>query len=101
MSNRAKMPSISTIVARSHPGNVIGYQNKLPWRQKSDLKRFRAITIGHVVIMGSNTFNSIGRPLPGRTNIVLTRDSSLSGGDTIQLDGDTQLRWSNSSRIPW
>jgi dihydrofolate reductase len=90
------MPSISTIVARSYPGNAIGYKNKLPWQMKSDLKRFRDITSGHVVIMGRTTFYSIGRALPNRTNIVLTRDSSLINNGTISYNEDTQLCWSNS-----
>lgn len=96
MSNRAKMPSISIIVARSHPGNVIGYRNQLPWRLKSDMKRFREITTGHVVIMGRKTFLSIGKPLPRRTNIVLTKDSSLVNDPQAGFDDETQLRWSNS-----
>ncbi len=96
MSNRARMPSLSTIVARSYPGNVIGYQNKLPWRLKSDLRRFREITTGHVVIMGSNTFRSIGRALPNRTNIVLTRDASFIDDVRVGLNDETQLCWSNT-----
>jgi dihydrofolate reductase len=96
MSNRAKMPSISTIVARSYPGNVIGYKNQLPWRLKSDLKRFREITTGHVVIMGRNTFLSIGKPLPNRTNIILTRDSSFVNDIRIGFNEETQLCWSNT-----
>jgi dihydrofolate reductase len=96
MPNRARMPSISTIVARSYPGNVIGYQSKLPWRLKSDLKRFREITTGHVVIMGRKTFFSIGKPLPNRTNIVLTKDSSFVNDTQIRFDDETQLCWSNT-----
>jgi dihydrofolate reductase len=96
MSNRAKMPSLSTIVARSYPGNVIGYKNQLPWRLKSDLKRFREITTGHVVIMGRKTFLSIGKPLPNRTNIVLTRDASLTNDSQVKSDEETQLCWSNT-----
>ena len=56
MAGRVRLPSISFIVARSYPGNVIGYKNKLPWRIKSDLKRFRRITNGHAIIMGRSTF---------------------------------------------
>jgi dihydrofolate reductase len=90
------MPSISNIVARSYPGNVIGYENKLPWRMKSDLKRFREITTGHVVIMGRTTFQSIGKALPNRTNIVLTRDPSMTNNSFLAFNEDTQLCWSNS-----
>src|SRR5882724_3180559 len=96
MSNRARMPSISFIVARSSPGNVIGYENKLPWHLKSDLKRFREITTGHVVIMGRATFESIGRPLPNRTNIVLSRNPALTNSGGINFDEGTQLTWTNT-----
>ena len=96
MSNRARMPSLSLIVARSSPGDVIGSDNKLPWRLKSDLKRFRRITTGHVVIMGRKTFESIGRPLPNRTNIVLSRNTALTNSGEIDFDGGAQLYWTNT-----
>ena len=91
MSNRARMPSISFIVARSYPGNVIGYKNKLPWHLKSDLKRFREITTGHVVLMGRTTFDSIGRALPNRTNVVLSRCSEMANNNVLRFDEGTQL----------
>ena len=53
---------------------VIGIDNRLPWRLPSDLKRFKLITMGKPLIMGRKTYESIGRPLPGRQNIVITRD---------------------------
>jgi len=53
---------------------VIGRDNALPWRLPADLKRFKAFTLGKIVLMGRKTFESIGRPLPGRDNLVLTRD---------------------------
>lgn len=62
---------ISLIVAVSRNG-VIGKKNKLPWHLSSDLKRFKEITMGKPVIMGRKTFESIGKPLPGRLNIILT-----------------------------
>src|SRR5262245_28968386 len=52
----------------------IGVDNKLPWRLSADLKRFRDLTMGHHIIVGRKTFESIGRPLPGRRMIVMTRD---------------------------
>lgn len=64
---------ISLIVALSR-NRVIGIENRLPWRLPSDLKRFKAVTLGHPVIMGRKTFESIGRLLPGRTNVILSRD---------------------------
>lgn len=71
--DRVAMPSISLIVARSVPQKIIGCDNSLPWRLPSDLKRFRALTTGHAIVMGRRTFESIGRPLPNRDNIVLSR----------------------------
>ena len=66
-------PLISLIVAMAQNG-VIGRDNSLPWRLPEDLKRFRAFTLGKPILVGRKTFESIGRPLPGRTNLVLTRD---------------------------
>jgi dihydrofolate reductase len=68
-----------TLVAAVAANGVIGRDNALPWRLPGDLKRFRALTMGHAVIMGRRTFESLGRPLPGRTNIVLSRH----GGRTL------------------
>ena len=53
---------------------VIGRDNQLPWHLPEDLKFFKAVTMGKPILMGRKTFESIGRPLPGRTNIVITRD---------------------------
>ncbi|MSQ92555.1 MAG: dihydrofolate reductase [Gammaproteobacteria bacterium] len=57
---------------------VIGRDNGLPWRLPDDLRRFKSITIGHTVLMGRRTFETIGRPLPDRRNLVLTRDRNWS-----------------------
>ena len=65
---------ISLIVAASE-NNVIGAQGDLPWRLSADLRRFKEITMGKPIVMGRKTYESIGRPLPGRRNIVLTRQS--------------------------
>ncbi len=65
------------LIAAIGENNVIGRVGQLPWRLKSDLAHFRALTIGKPVVMGRKTYESIGRPLKGRTNIVLTRDLSL------------------------
>lgn len=85
---RRTLPSLSYVVARSVPGNVIGCENKLPWRLSSDLKYFKETTKNHVVIMGRLTLESIGRPLPNRVNIVLSRERGLD-----QVDG---IVWANS-----
>lgn len=63
---------ISIIVAIGEGNRVIGDHGKLPWHIPEDLKRFKALTMGHPIVMGKNTFLSIGRALSGRTNIVLT-----------------------------
>ncbi|MGE3530134.1 MAG: dihydrofolate reductase [Methyloceanibacter sp.] len=68
------MPSASFVVARSFDQHIIGCDNALPWRLRTDLRRFRELTIGHAVIMGRKTFDSIGKPLPNRFNIVLSKD---------------------------
>jgi dihydrofolate reductase len=64
------------IVAVADNG-VIGHNGAMPWRLKSDLQRFKTLTLGKPVLMGRKTFAAIGRPLPGRTNIVVTRDGAL------------------------
>src|ERR1700744_1798582 len=66
-------PLVSMIVAMAQNG-VIGRDNSLPWRLPEDLRRFKAITWGKPLLMGRKTFESIGKPLPGRRNLVLTRD---------------------------
>ena len=65
---------INIIVAASL-NNVIGKDNKLLWRQSADLKRFKELTTGKTVVMGRKTYDSIGKPLPNRRNIVITRQS--------------------------
>lgn len=67
------MAIISFVVAMARNG-VIGKDNQLPWRLPADLRHFKTVTMGKPIIMGRKTFDSIGRPLPGRTNIVVTRD---------------------------
>lgn len=57
---------------------VIGRDNALPWRLPADLQRFKALTTGHPVVMGRKTYESLGRPLPNRTNIVVTRDRAFA-----------------------
>jgi len=68
------MPSAVSVVARSYPDRIIGIDNKLPWHLGTDLKNFKSLTQGHAIIMGRKTFESLGRPLPKRINIVLSRD---------------------------
>ena len=70
------MNSLSIIVAMAK-NRTIGINNTLPWRIPEDLKHFKALTMGHHMIMGRKTFESIGKPLPGRTTVVVSRDRSL------------------------
>ncbi len=77
--NKDRLPLI--IVAALADNRVIGDDNRLIWRLKSDLKRFRAVTMGTPMIMGRKTFDSIGKALPGRHTIVLTRDRAFLAAD--------------------
>lgn len=63
-----------TLVAAVADNGVIGRDGDIPWRIPADFAHFKALTLGHVLVMGRATYDSIGRPLPGRTTIVLTRD---------------------------
>ena len=69
--------NIALIVAISEDG-TIGDQGKIPWHIREDLQRFKRLTMGHPIIMGRKTYESIGKPLPGRTNIVLTQSASFT-----------------------
>jgi dihydrofolate reductase len=77
-------PAISMIVARSR-NHVIGRDNQMPWKISADLQFFKRVTMGHPVIMGRKTWESIGRPLPGRRNIVVSRNAnySINGGELV------------------
>lgn len=77
-------PRLTAVVAVDH-GLLIGAEGDLPWRLPGDLKRFRAVTMGHPILMGRATYASIGRPLPGRQNIVITRnrDFEAPGCDVV------------------
>lgn len=100
---RYNLSMISIIVARAKNG-VIGSQNDLPWYLPDDLKRFKELTTGHVVIMGRKTYESIlkrlGKPLPNRRNIVITRDAAFvadgaeivhSLDEALEVTGDQEV----------
>ena len=74
---------LSLIVAAAQ-NNVIGNNNQLPWHLPQDLKYFKATTLGKPIVMGRKTFESIGRPLPGRTNIVITRQQDWSAPGVLR-----------------
>src|SRR5258706_1991969 len=84
-------PEIVLIVAVADNG-VIGARGALPWRLKSDMQRFKALTIGKPVVMGRKTFASIGRPLPGRTNIVVTRGANFRAPGAVATSSFTDAR---------
>ncbi len=71
------LPRICLIAALA-ANRVIGKNNALPWRLSADLKRFKALTLGHPVVMGRKTYESIGKPLPGRRNLVVSRNRGFS-----------------------
>lgn len=72
-------PNFETVlIVACAQGGVIGVNNKLPWRLPEDLAHFKRLTTGHCIIMGRKTFESIGRPLPNRRSIVVTRDKNTS-----------------------
>jgi dihydrofolate reductase len=91
------MKLLSIIVAKSK-NDVIGNNGRLPWHLSEDLKRFKSITMGKPIIMGRVTYESIGKPLPGRENIILTRRSNyLEKGITIIHSSDEALKSARDS----
>ena len=85
-------PLVSLLVAATENG-VIGRDNGMPWHLPDDLKYFKALTLGKPVLMGRKTFDSIGKPLPGRTNLVLTRVANRAvPGAAAVPDLDAALR---------
>jgi dihydrofolate reductase len=70
-------PAISMILARSR-NHVIGKDNQMPWKISADLQFFKKVTMGYPIIMGRKTWESIGRPLPGRRNVVVSRNTNYS-----------------------
>jgi dihydrofolate reductase len=71
------------LIAAVADNGVIGADGAIPWRLKTDLQRFKALTTGKPVVMGRKTFLSLRRPLPGRTNIVMTRDANFRGAGAV------------------
>jgi len=88
------------IVAVADNG-VIGADGAIPWRLKSDMQRFKAITMGKPVVMGRKTFQSLRRPLPGRTNIVVTRDAGFRADGAVvtnSLDAARAVAYADALR---
>ncbi len=88
------------IVARSR-NHVIGRDNQMPWKISADLQFFKRVTMGHPVVMGRKTWESIGRPLPGRRNIVVSRNAQLqlTGAEVAGSLDEALDRLSESSRV--
>jgi dihydrofolate reductase len=80
-----KKPRISMIAALGTKTRVIGKGNQLIWKLPGDLPRFKALTTGHPIIMGRKTYESIGRPLPNRTNIVITRSDDFVADSSVRI----------------
>lgn len=79
------MPSL-TIIAAVAENRVIGHRDgRLPWSLPDDLARFKRLTMGHTLVMGRRTFESIGRPLPGRRTVVISRDPAWSAAGTVTV----------------
>jgi len=74
---------VKAIVAMTR-NRVIGYNNKIPWRLPGEQGWFKEVTMGHPILMGRKTFESIGKPLPGRRNLVVTRTGNFTGVDLIR-----------------
>lgn len=81
---------IVSLIAAVAENGVIGTENRLPWKIPADLRRFKALTSGHSVIMGRKTLESIGRPLPSRRNIVITRNRALRTFPGVEIAGSIE-----------
>ena len=92
-------PRLSALVAMAR-NRVIGRNNQLPWRLPPDLKRFKALTMDHPIIMGRKTFESIGRPLPGRTCIIVTHQPGYTVKGAIVVNSITEALGACSSDMP-
>ncbi|MEE1063234.1 MAG: dihydrofolate reductase [Paludibacteraceae bacterium] len=78
-----------SIIVATSKNNVIGRDGGIPWHLSADLKRFKSLTTGHPIVMGRRTFESIGRPLPGRRNIVISNSvNAIDGCDVIKSVDD-------------
>ena len=86
-------------VVASTPDGVIGQDQTMPWRLSSDLRRFKKLTMGGTLLMGRKTYDSIGRPLPGRQTWVLTRNPDWSV-DGVHRVAAEMSRWRCSCTVP-
>ena len=84
------------IIVAASENNVIGHKGGMPWHLSADLKYFKATTMGHAVIMGRKTFQSIGRALPGRRNIVITRQADFQVPEGVEIYGSLDEALANA-----
>lgn len=87
-----------TLVAAVAANGVIGVDGALPWRLPEDLEHFKALTLGHPMVMGRATYESIGRPLPGRTTIVVTRQAGWSAAG-VEVAGSLEEALARAAAI--
>lgn len=80
---------------------AIGTEGRLPWHLPDDLKRFKALTLGHAIVMGRKTFESIGRPLPGRRNWVLSTDRDWSAPGVTRCSGLDEVLENHREGVLW
>ena len=100
MNDNKPSPELVLIAAVARNG-VIGRDNALPWRLKADLAHFKRTTVGHPIIMGRKTWESLGRPLPGRRNLVLTRntDYAATGAEVFTSADDAITALGEQDRV--
>jgi dihydrofolate reductase len=88
------------LIAAVGSNGVIGRDNDLPWRIREDLQRFKRLTLGHTLVMGRKTYDSIGRPLPGRSTVVVTRQPGWSAeGVRVAHSLDDALKLANGNDL--
>ncbi len=93
-------PQLTLIVAYSE-NRVIGHDNALPWNLPGDLAHFKRATVGHPIVMGRKTWESLGRALPGRRNVVVTRNANYTaaGGEVVQSLGQALALFSDDETV--
>ena len=94
------MSRLNLIIARARNG-VIGKDNAMPWKVPGEQAYFKRVTMGHPIIMGRRTWQSIGRPLPGRRNIVVSRDPSFvaAGAEVVASLDEALLRTQEATEV--
>ena len=93
-------PTKLALIVAASENNVIGINDDLPWRLSADLKRFKSLTMGHAIVMGRKTFDSIGRLLPGRQTVIITRNRDFEfAGATVVHSIETALEECRNHKV--